>query len=358
MNQSIATSVQSVATKNQAREKILTRLQRFGRVRNRFDLLRGSTTGLVVGLAFIWLIILIDGTKWLADPVRWGLSIIGYGTSLVVAWIFGVGAAVKACLFQLDSESLARDVEASCPHFRESLLASVGLRNADGTIKNGSEVFLSVIEQEAADELRRLSMTSLFPWHELKNKLIVIVVGLATMLSLCFLPSLHFPERLKRAVLPLIDLPSISHLHIVVLNPRNPREFVPAEQYLQFEIRVDSTDVSLDLPQTVSLEWSEPSELEGSGWSNPNLISMTRDVGGDRIYTVSAPVGTKTLRYRILAADARTTYRYIEPIERPRSWSFNGELLLPLILANRRRLIPKRSSINLKVIYRYYKEVH
>ncbi|MCU0711573.1 MAG: hypothetical protein MUC43_05905 [Pirellula sp.] len=334
MSQAIATSGHPSSRTNRAREKIVARLHRFGRVRNRFDVLRGATTGLVFGLAFVWLIVLLDGTRWLSDPVRWGLILIGYAASFVVAWASGIGAVVKAWLFRLDPESLARDVEASCPHFRESLLASVGLRNADGSIKNGSEVFLNVIEQEAAEELRRLSMTSLFPWHELKNKLVLIAVGLATMLALCFVPSLHFPERLTRALLPLVDLAPISNLHIVLLTPRNHSETVPAEQYLSYQARIDSADGSSGLLQDVSLEWSEQSELEASGWSTPNRVSMSRESGKDLIYSVSAPVGTKKLRYRVIAADARTTYRYVEPIERPKVVEFQWNISPPAYTRN------------------------
>ena len=330
MSQAIATSSQASSRKSQARDKILARLNRFGRVRNRFDAMRGIATGLVFGLAFVWLIVLLDGARLLSDSIRWALILIGYAASFLVAWVSGIGSVVRACLFQHDNESLARQVEASCPHFRESLLASVGLRNADGSIKNGSEVFLNEIEHEAAEELRRLSITSLFPWHKLKTKLIAIAVGLATMLSLCFVPSLHFPERIKRAVLPLVDLAPISNLHIVVLTPKSHRETVPAEQYLNYTARIESLDSSFTLPQDVLLEWSEQSELETSGWSAPNRVPMNREMGKDQIYSVSAPVGTGMLRYRILAADARTTYRYIEPIERPKVVEFQWTITPPV----------------------------
>ena len=56
---------------------------------------------------------------------------------------------------------------------------------------------------------------------------------------------------------------------------------------------------------------------------------MNREMGKEQIYSVSAPVGTRTLRYRILAADARTTYRYIEPIERPKVVEFQWTIMPP-----------------------------
>lgn len=329
MSHAVATSSQASSRKIDARDKILARLNRFGRVRNRFDALRGMTSGLVFGLAFVWLIVLLDGTRWLPDSVRWSLSLAGYATSLSVAWWSGIGSAVRAVLLYQDHESLARDIEASCPHFREGLIASVGLRNADGSIKNGSEVFLNEIELEAAEELRRLSITSLFPWHNLKTKLIVIAIGLATMLVLCFVPSLHFPERLKRAFIPLVDLPTISNLHIVVLTPDRQRALVPAEQYLSYSVRIESLNPSVTLPEDVYLEWSEKSESEAGGWSSPNRVSMARDIGKDQVYSVSAPVGTRTLRYRILAADARTTHRYIEPFDRPKVVEFQWSITPP-----------------------------
>jgi hypothetical protein len=329
MSHAVATSSQASSRKFHARDKILARLNRFGRVRNRFDALRGTTSGLVFGLAFIWLIVLLDGTRWFPDWVRWSLSLVGYAASLLVAWWSGIGSVVRTVLFHRDHESLAREVEASCPHFREGLIASVGLRNADGSIKNGSEVFLNEIEQEAAEELRRLSITSLFPWHKLKTKLIAIAIGLATMLVLCFVPSLHFPERLKRAFIPLVDLPPISNLNIVVLTPDSQRAMLPAEQYLTYSARIDSLNPSVTLPNDIFLEWAEQSESEAGGWSTPNRVSMAREMGKDQIYSVSAPVGTRTLRYRILAADARTTYRYVEPFDRPKVVEYQWSITPP-----------------------------
>jgi hypothetical protein len=329
MSHAVATSSQASSRKSHARDRILARLNRFGRVRNRFDALRGTTSGLVFGLAFIWLIVLLDGTRWFPDWVRWSLSLVGYAASLLVAWWSGIGSVVRAVFFHRDHESLARDVEASCPHFREGLIASVGLRNADGSIKNGSEVFLNEIEQEAAEELRRLSITSLFPWHKLKTKLIAIAIGLATMLVLCFVPSLHFPERLKRAFIPLVDLPPISNLHIVVLTPDSQRAVLPAEQYLTYSARIDSLNPRVTLPNDIFLEWAEQSESEAGGWSTPNRVSMAREMGKDQIYSVSAPVGTRTLRYRILAADARTTYRYVEPFDRPKVVEYQWSITPP-----------------------------
>ncbi|MFN7878078.1 MAG: hypothetical protein ACK5PB_22365 [Pirellula sp.] len=329
MSHVVATSSQTTSSKLHTRDKILARLNRFGRVRNRFDALRGATSGVVCGLGFVWLIVLLDGTRWLPDWGRWSLSLVGYATSVFVAWWSGLGSVVRAVLLHRDHESLARDVEASCPHFREGLIASVGLRNADGSIKNGSEVFLNEIEQEAAEELRHLSITSLFPWQNLKTKLIVIAIGLATMLVLCFVPSLHFPERLKRAFIPLVDLPTISNLHIVVLNPDRQRALVPAEQYLSYSVRIESLNPTVTLPSEVFLEWAEQSESEPGGWSSTNRVSMTREMETGQIYSVSAPVGTSILRYRILASDARTTYRYVEPFDRPKVVEFQWSITPP-----------------------------
>lgn len=329
MSHVFATSTQTSSRKLHTRDKILARLNRFGRVRNRFDALRGATSGVVVGLGFVWLIVLLDGTRWLPDWGRWSLTLVGYATSVIVAWWSGLGSVVRAVLMHCDHETLARDIEASCPHFREGLIASVGLRNADGSIKNGSEVFLNEIEREAAEELRSLSISSLFPWHKLKTKLIVIAIGLATMFVLCFVPSLHFPERLKRVLIPLVDLPPISNLHIVILTPDSQRALVPAEQYLSYSVRIESLNPTLTLPSDVFLEWAEQSESEAGGWSSPNRVSMTREMGTGQIYSVSAPVGTKTLRYRFLASDARTTYRYIEPFDRPKVVEFKWRIATP-----------------------------
>ncbi len=49
MSHVFATSTQTSSRKLPTRDKILARLNRFGRVRNRFDALRGATSGVVVG---------------------------------------------------------------------------------------------------------------------------------------------------------------------------------------------------------------------------------------------------------------------------------------------------------------------
>ncbi len=132
-----------------ARESIQLRLNRFGRLRTRFDAVRGMTNGLAFSLFFVWILVVLDSTRWLADSARWSLIIAGYVSALILAWRSGIGAVFRSWFLPNDRENLARDVEKRCSHFQESLLACVGLRKDDGSVKNGSEVFL--MQNRAAD---------------------------------------------------------------------------------------------------------------------------------------------------------------------------------------------------------------
>ena len=142
MNQAVALASRNEARSTAARERIQTRLTRFVRVRNRYDAIRGFAIGLACGMGFIWLIVVLDSTRWLSDTVRWGVIGVGYASSLALCWRYGIGKVFLSWFSRKDNAALARELESRCPHFRESLLASVGLRNSDGSIKNGSEVFL------------------------------------------------------------------------------------------------------------------------------------------------------------------------------------------------------------------------
>lgn len=329
MSQAIATTHRGSASKSRATSAIHARLRRYQVVRTRYHALLGTATAFIIGLSFVWLVVLLDSAGLLSEPLRWAVILFGYGVTAVASWCNGMGRAIRSLLFQPTSEDLARAVEAHCPSFRESLLASVELRNQDGSTKSGSETFLQRLEHETAIELNRISISELFPWDRLRNTLIAVAIGLTTMLAMCLVPSLRFPERLQRALLPLVDLPPISIWRIEVLTPSNPIEQAPSEQYVQYSVKIASHLTNSRLPQDVALEWMEQSEQEAGGWSPPNRVPMTIENDREQTYSVTAPVGNRKLRYRIFAADSRTTYRYIEPVERPQVVDYRWHVTPP-----------------------------
>ena len=138
---------------------ILGKLEAFARRRRRLILFRGmlSVVGILSGVML--LVATIDfSVPFLADWVRWGMSGVGYGAVLWVAWrqIF------RRFLWAPDERQMARLIEHAEPKLREDLLSAVELGRGEGEVFD-SEQFRELLQSDVASRMSGLEVKHLLP---------------------------------------------------------------------------------------------------------------------------------------------------------------------------------------------------
>ncbi len=309
-----------------SRDNVLAFLGRFQSRKRILEGVQGLCLAIVVLVAISLLIVCVDATGFLAEQWRWVLTIGAYLVALVVGW----RAGLRGFFSGTTPEDSAWEVEQSNPAFRESLMASVQLRDKDGAIASGSPAFVNAIENQVAKQLSQCEIESLLPWGRVLPKLIAVLLCLSFVLGLCAVPGLQFSERLARATIPFLSLAKPSTVRIAIVEPSPESLSVPSEQLVAF-----SVEVTGGLPDEAFLELVEGESIntvpDGQQMvpASNRVLRMSLESQSPLRFTLTAPIGSRTTRYRVSAGDGQTAWRTITPIPRPKPLSFHSTVHHP-----------------------------
>ncbi len=319
---SSATAV-SIATPS---ETVARFLARFNNRQTRLQAIRGCAIAIIVLISGVCLIAAIDWLFTLPESGRWLLTCSAYAIAIVSAWRIGLSRVI----YQPSIENVAWSIEQSSPNLRESLLATVELRRPDGTTRSGSPLFVAALEQNVAHELSSLEIDSLLPWRKLSKILVALIAVLGGVVAACCIPDAKFSERLGRAMIPFVSFERVSNIQIKILDPSPNSLSVPSDQIIPFVVQITGgspTEATLEL---IESDGAQGKTGDSKGRQNSRRSLKMNFVGDSPLlFSLNAPISDLPTKFRVLAGDAETLFRTIQPIARPKVLAFHSEIEPP-----------------------------
>lgn len=268
---------------------------------------RAGLAWLGIALAAVLIIALLDRARLMPEVVRPWLTLAVYLGAAIFAWR-------AAWRFIGEARSLpgaARLLEAAAPSLHERLVAAVELSEGHGS---ESEEFRARLQDDVAAEVKTISLGSALPSRSLKPWILGAGGAFAVVIGLCFVSALHLPGFLARAAFPFANFARPSSVKISIVAPKPADMLVPIASELEI-----IADVVGPQPDRVQIETV-------SGDSKPRLQDMTR--AGTQ-YQALVSIGQSDLRYRILAADAMSSWHTLSARPRPRVVEFVKTIVPP-----------------------------
>ena len=200
---------------SQSVEKFLLRFSHRQWMLHFFCTIAWSIVAFLLGILFI---VAIDSLFPLQSAWRWSLTCLVYVGAIVFALRFGS----SDLLFRKPTVDVAWQIEQLHPSLRESLLATVQLRQTDGTTRSGSQFFLDAIERKVAREIGYLNVQSMLPAKSVYTSAYWLTGLFWLILIACFVPHIRFAERLVRAIVPFVAFDDTDRSTTVPEDP-NPK---------------------------------------------------------------------------------------------------------------------------------------
>ena len=299
-------------------------LLRFDRRRRRLLLLRAAMIGIVIFIPTMVTIILLDHLFILSDPLRWGLSLIGYAVTILGAWYTGLNRYGND-----DLQQLARQLEAADPSVQEDLLSAVEL--ADPNQSNGSAYFRDRLQHSVAARVAKLDLHRLLPLS-LIRRWMTIGTSIAVICAIISLiPSLQFARRLGRAALPGFAIQRASQTVIEIVKPNPATGFVA-----EGDVVAIVADVSGKPADEVTLRWREQNGERGETVMAPRQVSSVdatpnhpSDQPMARRFAANLSFSDRVIDYQLIAGDAVTLWQTLTPLPRPRTKQFHIRYRFP-----------------------------
>ncbi len=287
---------------------ISRRIGSFSRRRQRLLVIRGVLAAMIVFVVAMLVIAACDYFWFLTEPMRWTLSLAGYSAAALAAWWYGFRGLSSA-----DPRTLARQIESVDPRLREDLLSAVEL--AEPNVTNGSPVFLERLKRGVAKQVTTLDLSRLLPIGLLKHWMVVssVLIGLVVLMSL--LPSLQFPRRLARAMLPGVPIQRVTRTEIRIISPTPATRNVAQGDAVGVVVETNGVAV-----EDVFLQWYTDEGESGEA-------TMTRREG--ETFAANLPIGAVPVDYRIRGGDCITLWERLTPQPRPRVNSFDIRYRFP-----------------------------
>lgn len=233
----------------------LKKLKAFATRRRRLILIRGLCAFLMSLLLIMSGLALLDRFFIIPDPVRWVLSAIGYGLVGFILW--------KVCLRDLfhltNRRELARMVEHADPSLREDLISAIelGSKKSEKNSKWDSPKFRALLQKDVAGRLADVEVAKLLPTRMVSFWTRMALVAVLLTVGLSFIPGLHFPQLLSRALLPGANLERPSDIIVTFVEPAPADRIVASGDTV--DVLVEITGGNVD---TVILE-SKEGNLKG-----------------------------------------------------------------------------------------------
>jgi hypothetical protein len=278
-------------------------LAAFQKRRTRLLYLRARLVTLAILLSLFLLIALLDRATFMPDGLRKTLS--------YSAWI----SAVSFTLWQTfhlirqhrDTPAAARLMENADPTLHEKLLAAVELAD-DSKSHQDSPEFREHLQNQVAAQLSNFDPVKILPNTLLQQTKRALAVVVVLIIALSFFGKLHLPGFLARAALPFANIGRPSSVKIDILTPEKARTIVPFSSQTHLSVQIEGPT-----PKRVIIE-------QQSADSKPTRLEMTPV--GDQRYESILQVEQADVTYRVLAADAITSWHTLEARPRPRAIEF------------------------------------
>jgi len=319
-------SIPSAGQLQSSADFVSTFLTRFLSRQSFLQTIRAISVSIVAMLLGVCLCVGIDWSVQPPEAWRWLFTCTVYAGTLVVVWQLGL----RNLLFPPSHEQAARAVEQALPSLQESLLAAVELRDQDGVTRSGSPIFIDAIERSVVHELEKSEINLLLPWRLVLKSLLSVIAVLGLILIACGLPNARLPQWMARSMIPFVSLERPSNTQIEVLEPALDALSVPSDQTVQFAIAVSGR-----IPREATLELIEMEsndvvlDTSKRRIEKRRSLPMIADIGTPEKFLIAAPISDRATKFRILAGDAETIFRVLQPVAPPTVIAFHSEVEPP-----------------------------
>lgn len=323
------------------------RLSQFRRRRQTLQVAKGLFGAAVLGLVLLGLVVAIDANIVINQPLRWCLSLAIYG--VLAAWLMATALRV----WRRESlPSTARAFEQLDPRLHEQLLSAVELDEDTPANRASSPSFRAVVQQQVARALAPVRVQDLLPWTLVRRAALLAVISVAIGFGLAFVPGLHWPHRVARALLPGANLGRISRFDIEIVSPEPASTLLPTGDVAAIEARVRGP-----LPESVRLETRIAGQRESMAMRGVARTAQASTTGspagsrtvrsdtsaargrasataveiepGDLVYTANLTLGEAGVDYRVIAEDAHTPWYRLTTRPRPEALGFRASVTPP-----------------------------
>jgi len=280
-------------------------LARFQERRRQLLRKRAGLTAAVILIGLLLLVALLDRATFMPDGLRKVLSYAGYLTAGVAAWWMSMRLVKDA----QGHSALAQLLERADSRLHERLYSAVELSKDDESAVQDSVEFRARLQDDVALELENFKAADVLPHTLLRPwKRGLLALG-AFIILLSFIPALHLPGFMARAILPFANLSRPSSVKIKIVTPVKPSSMVPIASSVSLGVQVEGT-----VPDRVLVEI----QADGGKVNRMELTSASRG----NLYEGSIGIGQTSVRYRILAGDAITAWHTLDARPRPRAIEF------------------------------------
>lgn len=277
-------------------------LASFRKRRTRLLIKRAGIAALIVLLLLLLVVALLDRATFMPDGLRSGLSYLCYVIAAIAAWRQALRFVKEADA----EEGAAKLLEIGDPALHEKLLSAVELSHQSR--ENDSEEFRAKLQDEVAARLTGFNPESVLP-NSLLRPWIAGLCGVGVlMVLLSFIPGLHLPGFMARAVLPFANIGRPSSTKVRIVLPAKPDALVPIASSVPVGVQIEGKMPKRVLVETMA-EGGKPSRMELSS------------AGANR-FDGSIGIGQNSVRYRFLAGDAVTAWHTLDARPRPRIIEF------------------------------------
>jgi hypothetical protein len=286
-------------------------LASFRERRTRLLLIRAGITAACVLLVLFLAVALLDRATFMPDALRQGLSYAGYGLAALAAWWLGMRFVKDA----RGHFGAARIMEVADPRMHEKLVSAVELARETSEPLPDSPEFRARLQDDVAKDLagfeakKVLPGSLLVPWIKVLAVIVLLIAGLS------FVPGLHLPGFIARAALPFANLSRPSSTKVTIVTPVRANALVPIASSVPLAVQVEGKPPKRVLVETQSAE------------GKPVRMELTH-AGAGR-YEGQVGIGQASVRYRIVAGDAITSWHTFEARPRPRILEFVKTVVPP-----------------------------
>lgn len=271
---------------------------------------RALLAAAAVALLALLGIALLDRARLMPEVVRPWLSLAAYAGAAFYAW----KAAWRFIAEARSLDGAARLLEAAAPQLHERLIAAVDLSEGRAHEHESAE-FRARLQEEVAEQIQKVPLTEVLPSQSLKPWLLKAGAASLVVVVLSFISTLHLPGFLARAAIPFANFARPSSVQIRIAAPAPADLLVPI---------ASETEVIADIlgpkPERVQIEVQ-------SADSKPRLQEMQATAGSQ--YQSLVSIGQNDVRYRIIAADAISSWHTLTARPRPRVLEFVKTLVPP-----------------------------
>ena len=224
-------------------------------------------------------------------------------------------------------ETTAGRFELAEPKLRNHLLSAVELGGGDVDdevpASAGSPLLRQILQRRVGKFIATLSVKNLLPLHLIKRWLVSTIVMVASVAVLMLIPGSPVALLYARALAPTANLARVSLTRIAILNPSADVNLVPADETLLVQAEISGTEVT-----SAQIELRRLAGETSAQAMRRLDDSDTADSDINR-FVANLDIGSEPFDFRILANDAITAWRHVEPRSRPAVVEFESTIRLP-----------------------------